>query len=125
MTEREVPKPPTGLRAAGRQMWNEICAEVQLSSGELQVLRRAVRAVDLADSLEREVAKQSPIVEGYNGQPRPNPLLKVLQEQQLLIRRLVDSLNIPLPEEEKGMTAAQRHAQHAAQVRWMREKDVS
>ena len=124
MTERELPKPPSGLRAGGRQAWDEICGEVELSKGELVVLRRLARAIDLVDKLEREVIKQSPIVEGYNGQPRPNPLLKVLQEQQLLIRRLVDSLNIPLPEEEVGLTAAQKHAQHAANVRWGR-RDAS
>jgi hypothetical protein len=117
----ELPKPPSGLRAPGKQMWNEITSEVELSSGELEVLRQACRAVDNADKLERELRKQPFTVEGYNGQPRPNPLIKILQDQQLLIRRLVDSVNIPLPEEEKGLTAAQRHAQHAARVRWARE----
>lgn len=121
MPEREIPRAPAGLRAAGKQMWTEITSEVELSSGELQILRRAVRAVDMADRIERELANQPLSVPGYSGQPRPHPLVKTLQEQHLLIRRLVDSLGIPLPEEEKALTAAQRHAQHAARVRWARE----
>jgi hypothetical protein len=36
--------------------------------------------------------------------------------------RLVDSLNIPLPDEDKGSTGSQRHAQRAANLRWGRTK---
>ena len=121
MAEREVPKPLSGLRVPGKQMWTEVTSEVELSSGELEVLRQACRAVDTADRIERELRKQPLTVPGYSGQPRPHPLIKLLAEQQLLVRRLVDSLNIPLPEEDKGLTTAQRHAQHAARVRWARE----
>jgi hypothetical protein len=85
-------------------------------------LPQLTRAVDTADRIERALLKESLSVPGYNGQPRPNPLLKTLQDQQLLIRKLVDSLNIPLPEEEVGLTASQRHAQDAAQVRWARRE---
>lgn len=124
MTEREMPKPPAALRAPGRALWREVLTSFEVSSGELEVLRQACRAADTADRLERELRKQPLSVAGYNGQPRPNPLIKILQDQQLLIRRLVDSLNIPLPEEDKGLTASQKHAQHAASVRW-RRKDAS
>jgi hypothetical protein len=117
----ELPKPPTGLRAPGRAFWGEIVEQFIPSPGELEILRQAARCVDEADRLERELRKQPMMVSGYAGQPRPNPLYKVLQEHRLLIRKLVDSLGIPEAQEEVGMTARQRHAQKAARVRWGRE----
>jgi hypothetical protein len=83
-------------------------------------LRRAAHAVDVADRIERELRKQPLSVPGHHGQPRPHPLIKSLQEQDLLIRRLVDSLNIPDEDEEVELTARQRRAQHAANIRWNR-----
>ncbi len=121
MTE-PAPKPPSGLRAPGRAVWDDIVSRFIPSPGELEILRQVVRCVDEADKWERELRKQPATVAGYNGQPRPNPLAKMLQDHRLLIRKLVDSLNIPDAEEEVGMTARQRHAQHAAQARWAPRK---
>jgi hypothetical protein len=118
----ELTKPPAGLRVAGKRMWDEIVTEFIPSPGELEILRQAAHTCDEVDRLEKELRKQPFMVEGYNGQPRPNPLFKVLQEHRTLLRRLVDSLNIPeSPAEEVGMTARQRHAQNAARARWARE----
>jgi len=58
------------------------------------------------------------VVAGYAGQPRPNPLLKIIQDHRLLLRRLVDSLALPDEGEESGLRPGQRHAQGAAQGRW-------
>jgi hypothetical protein len=58
------------------------------------------------------------VVAGYAGQPRPNPLLKIIQDHRLLLRRLVDSLALPDDDQEHGMRPGQRHAQRAAQGRW-------
>ena len=118
----EAPKPPAGLRRPGRQLWDEIVSQFIPSPGELEVLRQAVRCVDEADRWERELRKQPALVVGSMGQLRPNPLVKMIQDHRLLIRRLVDSLNIPDAEEEVGMTARQRHAQRAAQGRWARRE---
>jgi hypothetical protein len=114
----EQPKPPSGLRAPGKRLWDEIVSQFIPSPGELEILRQAVRCVDEADRLEQELRKLPFTVPGFNGQPRVHPGYKVLQEHRLLIRRLIDSLNIPDAEEEVGMTARQRHAQRAAQARW-------
>ena len=117
----DIPKAPAGLRVAGKRMWDEIVTEFIPGPGELEILRQAAYCVDECDQLERELRKQPFTVAGYNGQPRPNPLFKVLQEHRQLLRRLVDSLNIPEPAEEVGMTARQRHGQRAARARWGRE----
>jgi hypothetical protein len=58
------------------------------------------------------------VVAGYGGQPRPNPLLKIIQDHRLLLRRLVDSLALPDEGEESGLRPGQRHARTAAVGRW-------
>jgi hypothetical protein len=120
----ELPKPPSGLRAPGRALWDSV-ADLEFTAGELEILRQAVRTVDEADKLERELRKAPAMVEGYAGQPRPNPLYKVLQDHRILIRKLVDSLNIPYADEESGLRATQRHAQKAANTRWRNAREVS
>jgi hypothetical protein len=113
----DVPKPPSGLRAPGRQLWNEMGRYV-LTAGELEVLRQAVRVADECDKWERELRKLPATVPGYMGQPRPNPLIKILQDHRLLLRRLIDSLNLPNDDEEVGRTPNQRRAAKAAAARW-------
>ena len=68
----ELPKPPTGLRAPGREMWHDVVSRYIPSAGELQILRRLARAVDTADRIERALLKELS-VPGYNGRPDPTP----------------------------------------------------
>jgi hypothetical protein len=52
------------------------------------------------------------------GQLRANPLLKVLQDHRLLVRRLIDSLNLPTKTQAVGLRSSRKHAQAAAHARW-------
>jgi hypothetical protein len=81
-------------------------------------LGQACRTTDEITRLEAELRGSSLVVAGYAGQPRPNPLLKIIQDHRLLLRRLVDSLALPDEGEESGLRPGQRHAQRAAQGRW-------
>jgi hypothetical protein len=89
-----------------------------LNAGELEILRQAVATADEIASLGAELRASSLVVAGYSGQPRPNPLLKIIQDHRLLLRRLVDSLALPGEGEESGLRPGQRHARTAAQGRW-------
>jgi hypothetical protein len=89
-----------------------------LNAGELEILRQACRTSDEITSLEAELRGSSLVVAGYAGQPRPNPLLKIIQDHRLLLRRLVDSLALPDDDQEHGMRPGQRHARTAANARW-------
>jgi hypothetical protein len=95
-----------------------VAGEFVLNAGELEILRQAVVTADEIASLETELRGSSLVVAGYAGQPRPNPLLKIIQDHRLLLRRLVDSLNLPDEGEESGLRPGQRHARTAAQGRW-------
>ena len=111
-------KPPDGLETAGRQLWDSVTAAFVLGAGEIAILGQACRTADEITRLEAELRGSSLVVAGYAGQPRPNPLLKIIQDHRLLLRRLVDSLALPDEGEESGLRPGQRHAQRAAQGRW-------
>jgi hypothetical protein len=51
---------------------------------------QAAATADEIVLLEAELRGSSLVVAGYAGQPRPNPLIKILQDHRLLLRRLVD-----------------------------------
>jgi len=111
-------KPPDGLETAGKQLWDSVTASFVLNAGEVEILRQAAATADEIALLEAEFRASSLVVAGYAGQPRPNPLLKIIQDHRLLLRRLVDSLALPDDDQESGMRPGQRHAQRAAQGRW-------
>src|SRR5512133_3179634 len=112
------PEPPEGLGEPGVRLWTSVAASFVLNAGELEILRQACRTSDEITSLEAELRGSSLVVAGYAGQPRPNPLLKIIQDHRLLLRRLVDSLALPDDDQEHGMRPGQRHARTAAQGRW-------
>jgi hypothetical protein len=69
----DPPKPPTGLRAPGRKLWNSVVGPYVLTAGELAVLEQACRAADLCERLERDVRALPELISvGYAGQPRPH-----------------------------------------------------
>jgi hypothetical protein len=111
-------KPPDDLETAGRRLWDSVAASFVLNAGEIEILRQAASTADEIALLESELRGSSLVVAGYAGQPRPNPLLKIIQDHRLLLRRLVDSLALPDEDQEVGLRPGQRHAQRAAQGRW-------
>jgi hypothetical protein len=114
----ESPKPPDGLETAGKQLWDSVTATFVLNAGETEILRQACHTSDEITSLEAELRGSTLVVAGYAGQPRPNPLLKIIQDHRLLLRRLVDSLALPDEDQESGLRPGQRHARTAAVGRW-------
>jgi hypothetical protein len=121
----EPPKPPEGLKTAGTRLWDTVTAAFVLGAGEVEILRQAAATADEIALLEAELRASSLVVAGYAGQPRPNPLLKIIQDHRLLLRRLVDSLALPDADEESGLRPGQRHARTAAQGRWKDHEPTS
>jgi hypothetical protein len=109
---------PDGLKTAGRQLWDSVTAMFVLNAGEIEILRQAAATADEIALLGAELRASSLVVAGYSGQPRPNPLLKIIQDHRLLLRRLIDSLALPDEGEESGLRPGQRHARTAANARW-------
>lgn len=120
----ESPKPPDGLETAGRRLWDSVTAKFVLNAGEVAILGQAAATADEIVLLGAELRGSSLVVAGYAGQPRPNPLLKIIQDHRLLLRRLIDSLALPDEDQESGLRPGARHAQTAARGRWKESNRV-
>jgi hypothetical protein len=112
-----VPEPPEGLGEPGVRLWTSVCASFVLNAGEVEILRQAASTADEIGLFEAELRSSSLVVPGYSGQPRPNPLLKIIQDHRTLLRRLVDSLCLPDEDQEVGLRPGQRHGQRAVNAR--------
>ena len=111
-------KRPDGLETAGRQLWDSVTASFVLNAGEVEILRQAATTADEIALLETELRGSSLVVAGYAGQPRPNPLLKIIQDHRLLLRRLVDSLALPDQDQEPACVLGKRMPVELLQGRW-------
>jgi hypothetical protein len=89
-------EPPDGLGVAGSRLWTSVTASFELGAGEVEILRQAASTADEIGLLEAELRASSLVVKGYAGQPRPNPLLKIIQDHRTLLRRLVDLFRFKL-----------------------------
>ncbi|BDB59566.1 hypothetical protein [Rhodococcus sp. RDE2] len=89
-----TPKPPTGTRAAGRRLWSAVVDDYELAEHELQILREAVRTVDLIDALHKVAGAEGPLAESSQG-IRVHPALVELRQQRITLARLLAALNIP------------------------------
>jgi hypothetical protein len=96
MRVMEKPKPPSGLRASGKRLWNEVLAVYELNPLELVLLEEACHTTDEIDQMERVLrGLDSLLVPGYMGMPKPHPLLAELRAHTLLLLSLIKSLRLP------------------------------
>lgn len=68
------PKPPRGLRAPGRALWNRITRDYELRSDELENLHVAAVTLDELRVLEAELKAGGPTVIGPRRRQVANPL---------------------------------------------------
>lgn len=89
-----IPKPPTGTRAAGRRLWSAVLSDYELAEHEQQILREAVRTVDLIANLHAVVTADGPMQDSSQGR-RVHPAVVELRQQRVVLARLLAALNIP------------------------------
>jgi P27 family predicted phage terminase small subunit len=77
MTKRPTtPKPPAGLSAEARRLWERTLSEYAFSPGaDLALLAELCRATDRLREVQTAIAAGGLVVAGAAGQVRPNPLL--------------------------------------------------
>jgi hypothetical protein len=102
------PKPPAGLKSAGRAMWAGILTHLALDRHEELLLLEACRVADRLEALDAEIAKRGAVLR--NG--RPSPALVEARQQQITLARLVVSLRLP-----EDMTDPVRRPQRRGAVR--------
>ena len=115
----EPPRPPSGLRAPGKQLWAAVAGPFILTPAELSMLAEAARTTDELDRLERAMrALPSLITTGSTGQDRMHPILGEIRAHRMLLERLTTALNLPDDLELVGLRGSQKHARRAAVARW-------
>jgi hypothetical protein len=112
-------KPPTGLKAPGKQLWAAVATKYVLTPAELEMLGQACRTADELDRLERAVRQLSELtVRGSTGQPKAHPLLEEVRRHRVLLERLTGALCLPNEDENIGLRPGQKHGQKAINARW-------
>lgn len=112
---------PESADRQGVALWRAVTSAYDLSPTEAETLRQAVRVVDVLARLDVTLMDEELVVEGYNGQPRPHPLLTVASDQRRLLAELFRNLSLPMPDEDTGRVRSPA-AVASAQARWRKER---
>lgn len=123
MTAKQVA--PAGLGCAGKALWTKLTAKYELMPHELAVLELAAKQLDDVAMLEGALKRDGLVVPGYNRQPRLNGVVTELRQARLAVGKLLGAIALPDDDEDDEvvpLTATQRGAKKAADVRWSRER---
>ena len=133
MTETEdkpdIPKPPKGLKTAGRRFWREIHATYEFPDAPEVVLliEDAARTADVVARLQAIVDNADTLRTcGSRGQDVAIPELDALRAYQAQFAALVKQLDLPAPDDEDDgaerttPTTRSEAGRVAASARWDR-----
>lgn len=79
----------------GQELFDSVMEAYDLSPVELAILKEAVHTVDELAVMRDALAQSDAIVLGYKGQPRPNPMYRLIAEHRDLLHRILLSLEVP------------------------------
>ena len=95
MVRGEVQKPPPELGKAGLDLWNQVCADIEVSDPrELIVLRQSCLLQDDLERLRDELKGAPLITKGSTGQPVESPLLASIRAAVSLQSKLLQSIAV-------------------------------
>lgn len=119
MAGTQLPRRPAGLGARGRALWRQVHQSYLLDPVEVELLQQLCATVDRCDAIAAEL-KDAPLMTfGSMNQPRVNPLLGALREEEKMMDRLASSLGVSMPN-HAGVSKGSGHSRKAAQARWSR-----
>ena len=109
-----VPEPDLEWRPGTVERWNDFFSSPvasQVDVSDRGALRRLFRLYDELDRLWDAVEATGRVVEGSQGQPRPNPLFKQIEAFQAEARQLEDRFGLsPMARFRLGVQFADAHA---------------
>ena len=88
------------LGRAGRELYDSVTAEYELTQWELSQLTAAARLADRLDMLHTAIAETEPMAHNRHGELVANPLLAAERNTALALARLLAALRIPTGDEE-------------------------
>jgi len=94
------PEPPEHLSRRSRAFWRRISADYVLETHQLELLRHACEAMDVADRARAELEGSSLVVADRYGQLRPHPAVNIARDARLGLARLLRELNLDIGAEE-------------------------
>jgi P27 family predicted phage terminase small subunit len=113
-----VPASDVGWRPGTVERWVEFWSSKLAANVEVSdhgALRRLFRLYDELDRLWEAIEETGRVVEGSQGQPRPNPLFKQVESFQSEARNLEDRFGLsPKSRLQLGITFADAHLSLAA-----------
>lgn len=91
------PKPPIGLKPAGKLLWNDVVGKYTLRVDELSVLTSACKTVDRIALLEKahEDLGMPFLTKGSMGQDVIHPLISELRTQEAHLSGQLAKLKLP------------------------------
>jgi hypothetical protein len=121
-----TPKPPRGLKTAGRTLWQGISEGWDLRPDELRILGDAAREADIIDRLEKAGNDVDLTVKGSMGQEVIHPIFAEIRQHRATLASLLRQLK--LSEVDDGASGSgdgpvrpmsrTESAKKAAQARW-------
>lgn len=121
------PSPPTGLKAAGKGLWERLHAALpstlRFSAKELELLRRACQLADREAALRKLVDRDGLTTSGSMGQVVLHPAAQELRMVETALCGLVARIST---EDTAGEVASprQQRASHAAHAKWARHDEL-
>lgn len=92
-------KAPTGLRAAGKRLWDAVLKDYELEEHERAMLVEACRSLDLLDQLDAAVRRDGPMVSSPQG-AKAHPAAVEARQQKIALARLLAALRLPAGSED-------------------------
>lgn len=120
----KIPRTPSGLSTRGRAFWKNANQEFDFSHVNLAVLLEICRCIDRLDALDQSIQETGPMTTGSQGQPVVNPALTEARGQQVVLHRLISSLQLEDEDGEIIHSAGQVSATFAANARWQKRRDA-
>ena len=118
-TSRSRPKKPS--QTPGQAFRDAVLGLYVLDPSERTLLDRIAALVDIVTRLEERIAGEDLITKGSRSQNVASPLLAVHRSHARALAALLDQLQLPRLEMERGEPSPAGRARRAALARWNRE----
>ena len=90
-------KAPKGLRKAGKQFWQKVLLEYELSEiHDLERLAMACKCLDDLADIEAQVELDGKFVKNRYGSPVEHPGLKMVRDSRMLFIKIIRELGFDL-----------------------------
>jgi hypothetical protein len=106
----QVPRPPRGLKTAGRRLWRDVQGKYELEEHETALLTELCRVTDCLDALARVVDAEGVIEEGTG---RAHPALVESRQLGIALARLPAALRLPAGAQGDHQAGARRPQRRA------------